>query len=137
MKDGRKEESRVFFSISWVISSTSYMVSAPTGKPQLWFWVSLEDPDFWALIMPLPMVPLALSWEQLPTVATSGILLWIPCSASQSFHFLGNQFSILNSLCWKNLEWFLFFWSESLTDLLQKYTFSSSCFTIPCQDSFI
>lgn len=134
MKDGRKEESRVFFSISWVISSTSYMVSAPPGKPQLWFWVSLEDPDFWALIMP-------------PSYRASGIKmgaapyccnLWIPCSASQSFHFLGNQFSILNSLCWKNLEWLLFFWSESLTDLLQKYTFSSSCFTIPCpQDSFI
>lgn len=57
MKDGRKEESRVFFSISWVISSISYMVSAPPGKPQLWFWVSLEDPDFWALIMPPSYCP--------------------------------------------------------------------------------
>lgn len=38
-----------------------------------------------------------------------------PCFASQLSHQLGNQSPVLNSFCFKYLEWFLFTW-WSLTD---------------------
>ena len=88
--------------------------------------------------MPLPpMVPPALSWEQLPTVAQLWNSFLDSMSGFSVLHFLGNQFSVLNSLLGKPGMASVFLFREP-ADILQRYTFSSFRFAITCpQDSFL
>lgn len=107
-------------------------------------WKAWDHPGFWGLVILLPrnILP-SWGWEEFPIVAKLRNSSLDSMLASQLFYFLGNQFRISNFFYWRNLEWLLFFWSESLTGYTSQVHLSVSGFEIPLpmrktpQDSFI